>query len=319
MKTESRDGGFRISQMIYERLLLAYPRSHRMEYGPAMRQLFRDQCRDAWSESRNWGLLKLWLRILPDLASTSIMERLAASKQRKTMNDKLANLFRFRLTAPTIIFFWFFAEVFLVVFTVSVAITYILPESYASTARIKPEFDLLEGQPSDQYLFQAIFEMIQSERVLNPVIDKLNLNTEWGKKYFNGATLKTSETMVILKQRVQLAPVKKTTLISITVYSDDKMEAARIANAIADSTTTVLRQQWAEDNKLNPLNPQHKTTLAYITDTAVPGSAPVKPNKPLNIFIGAVAGIFLATAAGAVFAFLSYFIGKRMGKTAGAT
>src|ERR1035441_9123540 len=36
------------SQNIFERLLVAYPKAHRVEYGAAMSQLFRDQCRDAW-------------------------------------------------------------------------------------------------------------------------------------------------------------------------------------------------------------------------------------------------------------------------------
>ena len=35
------------SQKIYEHLLAAYPKAHREEYGAAMSQLFRDQCRDA--------------------------------------------------------------------------------------------------------------------------------------------------------------------------------------------------------------------------------------------------------------------------------
>jgi hypothetical protein len=55
-----------VSQKIFERLLLAYPKAHRAEYGPAMAQLFRDQCRDAWNESQRWGVMKLWLRVLPD-------------------------------------------------------------------------------------------------------------------------------------------------------------------------------------------------------------------------------------------------------------
>ena len=97
-----------ISQSIYRRLLFAYPKRHRVEYGAAMGQLFRDQCRDAWNESRNWGLLKLWLRVLPDLASTSIWERLAALNERKTMNDKLANLSTFR-AAPLANLPWCFS------------------------------------------------------------------------------------------------------------------------------------------------------------------------------------------------------------------
>ena len=152
------------------------------------------------------------------------------------MTDRLANLIGFRIT-PVSTFALVFIVVFLLVFATSVAVTYILPESYASTARIKVEPDnVTTGQPfSDPYFVQTTFEIIQSELVLKPVIDKLDLNSAWGKKYFNGETLKTTETMEILKQRLQLAPVKNTELIAITAYSDDKLEAALIANAVAES------------------------------------------------------------------------------------
>jgi len=78
-----------VSQKIYGWLLRAYPKAHRAEYGPAMAQLFRDQCRDAWDESHAWGVAKLWLRELPDLVKTSIIERLAAINQRKSMPGKI--------------------------------------------------------------------------------------------------------------------------------------------------------------------------------------------------------------------------------------
>jgi uncharacterized protein involved in exopolysaccharide biosynthesis len=229
---------FRVSQAVYSRLLRAYPRGHRAAYGLAMAQLFRDQCRDAWNESRSWGLGKLWLRILPDLACTSLWERLAALKERKTMTDKLANLFAFRVT-PASTFFRVFVFVFLLVLILSVAVTFILPESYASTARIRVESDApaAAGQSPDYdpYYVQTTFEIIQSQIILNPVIDKLKLNTQWGKKYYNGQTLKTSQSLDILKQRLQLAPLRNTKLIAITAYSDDKNEAAQIANAVAES------------------------------------------------------------------------------------
>jgi hypothetical protein len=47
----------RRSNQLYGWLLTAYPKRHREEYGPAMRQVFRDQCRDAWREGRGLGLM----------------------------------------------------------------------------------------------------------------------------------------------------------------------------------------------------------------------------------------------------------------------
>jgi len=136
--------------------------------------------------------------------------------------------------------------VFLITAIIATAVTFILPESYASTARIKVEQDVLDvsgmdGNPTaamsgfDPYFIQTTFEIMQSEIVLSNVIATLDLNTKWGKKYNNGETLKTDETMTFLKGNMLLTPVRNTKLIAITVYSDDPKEAAEIANAIADS------------------------------------------------------------------------------------
>jgi hypothetical protein len=57
--------------------LRLYPAPHRREFGDPMAQLFRDQCRDAWNSGRHSGLLKLWLRTLPDLGKTSIAEQIS--------------------------------------------------------------------------------------------------------------------------------------------------------------------------------------------------------------------------------------------------
>ena len=48
-----------------------------------------------------------------------------------------------------------------------------------------------------------------------------------------------------------------------------------------------------------------------IIDKAEPGRAPVRPNKPLNIFIGAVAGGFMGLIAGAISALIVSKLGKR--------
>src|ERR1035441_8636210 len=88
MSKKTNNRALAVSQKVYGWLLRAYPPAHREEYGPAMAQLFRDQGRDAWSESRGWGMIKLWLRVLPDLVNTSITERLAALNPRKSMSDK---------------------------------------------------------------------------------------------------------------------------------------------------------------------------------------------------------------------------------------
>jgi polysaccharide biosynthesis transport protein len=134
--------------------------------------------------------------------------------------------------------------VFLLVFITATLVTYILPKSYASSAKIKIENDnpdiksFTETGYSggyDPFFIATEFEVIQSEIILGKVVALKNLNVEWGKKYANGTPLKPSETMDILRKRMDLRPVRSTKLIEIRVYSEDPVEAAALANAIADA------------------------------------------------------------------------------------
>lgn len=112
------------------------------------------------------------------------------------------------------------------------------PAQYAATARINVEKEPPADGPDysyDPYFIQTEFEVLQSQLVLGIVITNLDLNEVWGRKYFHGATLKTSETMAIIKRRLNLAPVRNTRLIAITFYSEDPKEAAQVANAVAEA------------------------------------------------------------------------------------
>lgn len=315
------------------------------------------------------------------------------------MFDKMAALFRPRL-APLFTFLAVFATVFILVLTASVVITFLLPEAYASTARLKVEPEttsLSSGAPTsglmsdyDPYFIQTTFEIIQDPAILDPVIDKLDLNVKWGKKYNGGVPLNTQVTMKLLKPRLSLDTIRNTKLIEITVYDDDKNEAAQIANAIVQSyrdyrvqihkeamargiqalqnqyqqdelqiqkatvEVEVLYQQYKIGSDVSaPQSPQeqpyrdrkhdldkmvefHKLLAAKIevekVDAQIPtpgpveivrqaqaGNSPVRPNKPLNITLGAIVGIFLASVAGAISALIAFLVGERNRKTPAAT
>src|SRR5579859_5031817 len=131
--------------------------------------------------------------------------------------------------------------VFLLVVITATLVTFILPESYSSVARIKVERDqsdiqTLAGQQAigsyDPYFIQTEFEVIQSEVVLGKVVEALKLNEEWGKRYNAGQRFTTSETMGLLKRQIDLRPVRNTSLIEIRVYSEKPDEAAMLANEI---------------------------------------------------------------------------------------
>src|SRR5258707_15101788 len=132
--------------------------------------------------------------------------------------------------------------VFLLVVITATLVTFILPESFSSTTRIKIERDVsdvpgLSDRPLtggyDPYFIQTEFEVIQSEVILGKLIQDLDLNKDWGKKYAGGEMLKTTETMAVLKGRMDLRPVRNTELIEIRVFSERPEDAAKITNAIA--------------------------------------------------------------------------------------
>ncbi len=239
--------------------------------------------------------------------------------------------------------------VFLLCLISSTIITFILPEAYSSRARIKLERDVIAapGAPGqtaakatyDPYFIQTEFEVIQSEKTLDRVVDALDLNVAWAKKFGLPANLKYSESRALLKSMIELRPARNTSLIDITVYSGDKLEAARIANAVADA---YLAYRWELREKLRAgsadrykqLKDQLKSELAdktndpkvvdaKITETiaragqvyqnmnagvssgsveiierAQPGFRPVRPNKPLNIFLGGAVGAILGLVIG---------------------
>src|SRR5689334_19853199 len=117
--------------------------------------------------------------------------------------------------------------VFLLVVITATLVTFILPESYSSMARIKVERDRSDitdftGQSImgsyDPYFIQTEFEIIQSEVVLGKVIETMNLNEKWGKKYNGGQKFTTMETMGLLKKQMDLRPERNTSLIEIRVY-----------------------------------------------------------------------------------------------------
>jgi len=127
-----------LSGKVYARLLALYPVEHPQEYGPLMAQLFRDQCRDAWTEARGWGLALLWLRISIDLVKTSTAEHLRNLKQRKSMFNKTLLAFRSN-PAVRATFLALFGAVFVLVLGSSALLAFLAPEQYSSTARIKVE------------------------------------------------------------------------------------------------------------------------------------------------------------------------------------
>ena len=170
------------------------------------------------------------------------------------------------------------AVFFLVVITATL-VTFILPESFSSTARIRVERDTADipglgndrqylPMSYDPYFIQTEFEVIQSEVVLGKVISDLNLNQEWAAKYGGGERLKTSDTMEILKHNLELRPVRNTSIIEIRVLSEKPDEAAKIANAIAETYHTHRLNQNRDQTKngIKALKEQWKDQIEEVEE-----------------------------------------------------
>src|ERR1041384_1688784 len=131
--------------------------------------------------------------------------------------------------------------VFLLVVITTTAVTFILPESYMSSARIEVAKDSMDISPLmqsaqsggyDPYFMQTEFEKIRSQWVLIPVIENLHLNEKWSTRFHTETKLKTMETFGLLKRQVDVQQARNTSLIEIRAYSEDKQEAADIAKEI---------------------------------------------------------------------------------------
>lgn len=69
-----------LSDALYRRLLVLYPKAFRSEYGTEMAQVFRDRMRDQYRSRGNVGVLALWPAALRDLLTAAAAEHLVGGK-----------------------------------------------------------------------------------------------------------------------------------------------------------------------------------------------------------------------------------------------
>ena len=161
------------------------------------------------------------------------MGSLSASKESASLGD-FVSLLRLRKALV-------FLVLALVVLTTA-GVTALLPKWYLATAKIrveKPESEvkLFQAQSSglyDPYFIQDQFEIIQSEKILFPVIANLNLNTVLGKVINEGTALPSAITYrYMIDKMLRVESRRSTSLIEINVFARDAALGASIANDIA--------------------------------------------------------------------------------------
>jgi succinoglycan biosynthesis transport protein ExoP len=137
--------------------------------------------------------------------------------------------------------------VFLLVALTTTIVTFLLPKSYSSMVKISIEQDMPDVDAGgrgfmpgyrptpDPFFLQTEFQRIQSKPVLYRVIEELKLQEQWGRKYKQPGPLSRERAYAILKGSFAVSQSQNTTLVEIKAYSDNKDEAATIANTIAET------------------------------------------------------------------------------------
>jgi hypothetical protein len=68
------------SRNFFALLLKMYPRDYRDDYAICMQQVFADQCRNIYKDKGIFGIVLLWLRVLPDLGYTALVEHISSPR-----------------------------------------------------------------------------------------------------------------------------------------------------------------------------------------------------------------------------------------------
>ncbi|HXN35428.1 MAG TPA: AAA family ATPase [Opitutaceae bacterium] len=121
--------------------------------------------------------------------------------------------------------------------------TAFLPRWYLATTKVKVEkpegevklFQAASNTAYDPYFLQDQFKIMQSEKILYPVIDRLGLNTRLAA-YVGapGGTLTSDLTyQYMVNKMLRVESQRSSSLIEINVYAQDPALAADIANEIA--------------------------------------------------------------------------------------
>ncbi|HVU16189.1 MAG TPA: polysaccharide biosynthesis tyrosine autokinase [Candidatus Didemnitutus sp.] len=129
------------------------------------------------------------------------------------------------------------------VIATTAGVTALLPKWYLATAKIrveKPESEmkLFQSQNNtyyDPYFIQDQFEIIQSEKIIYPVIDDLDLTNVLGREFNDGRPIPKpiAYKNFIIDRMLRVESRRATSLIEINVYAREPKLAADIANDIA--------------------------------------------------------------------------------------
>jgi uncharacterized protein involved in exopolysaccharide biosynthesis len=131
------------------------------------------------------------------------------------------------------------------------------PAQYEATTRIEVDHN---SSAFDPYFIQTELLFIQSDVVLGRVVETLNLDEEWGKKYAQGKALTTAKAVGMLRWRLDLRPINNTKFVDLSVTDENPILAAKIANAIAETYRELRLDQTrqARDSEIQGWKKQYQ-------------------------------------------------------------
>jgi len=165
--------------------------------------------------------------------------------------------------------------VFLLGMLTVASVTFVLPKQYSSPARLSVTRKGVQDFAVDQQLVQAELGFLTSDEVLKRVIGKLSLRHKWAKQAAGAGPLGAQETLSRLRRQLHARQVGKTAVLELRASSQDRDEAAVIANALVVAYHDALAAAG-------------KPVAISLLDSAEPAVRPSFPNIPLCLTLGAM-------------------------------
>ena len=126
--------------------------------------------------------------------------------------------------------------VFLLILLTTIGVTYYLPASYSATARMRvekdtPDIGLFGGLTSPQQQYDPFwllteFEVIQSSKILYPVIERLELQKDYAKRLKSDSPLSIKDTFEMLSRDVDVKQFRNTSILEVRAFAPTAAGAA---------------------------------------------------------------------------------------------
>lgn len=160
----------------------------------------------------------------------------------------------------------------------AVIVTALTPKVYRAEARMTLAVDnkphVWNAPNDDRRLDLPVLHRLESNETLGRVIDQLDLQARWGKRFADGGNLSVDLVRKYLGKSFDVVFEGNTDVFVIRAYSESRQEAADIANALAENLDL----------------PASVGTATLLDPAEVPRLA-VRPNLTLNLAVGLVLGM----------------------------